>query len=93
MVDFQERKTHLLEAVHAIRDEKSLAEWEEVYRKIQERKARLQQYRATLREKFDPETVRQGRDYRKPDKAKVMRLIKQMDVKEPIELLISQLSK
>lgn len=93
MVNFQERKAHLLEAVHAIHDEKDLAEWEEVYQRIRERKARLQKYRATLREKFDPEAVRRSRDYRRPDKAKVMRLAKEMDVQEPIELLISQLTK
>ncbi len=93
MVKFQERKTQLLEAVHAISDEKDLAEWEEVYQKVRERRERVQQYRATLKEKFDPEAVRRSRGGRKPDKADVMRLIKQMDVQEPVELLLSQLTK
>lgn len=93
MVEFQERKSQLLEAVHAISDETALAEWEEVYRKIRESRERIQHYRATLREKFDPEVVRRSRGYRKPNKAKVMQLIKQMDIQEPIELLLSQLTK
>ncbi|MFN0037590.1 MAG: hypothetical protein ACKVUS_21210 [Saprospiraceae bacterium] len=92
MGDFQDRKTHLLDAVHAINDEGDLAEWEEVYQKIKARRERMLQYRATLREKFDPETVRRSRGYRKPDKANVMRLIKQMNVQEPVELLLSQLT-
>lgn len=93
MVNFQERKAHLLEAVSAISDEKDLAEWEEAHRKVQERRARMEKYRVKLREKFDPESVRRSREFRKPDKNKVMHLIKEMNVREPIELLISQLTR
>ncbi len=91
MAEFQEKKAQLLEAIHAISDEKDLAEWEEVYRKVRESRERIQQYRATLKEKFDPEAIR--RSHRRPNKAKVKRLIKQMDVQEPIELLLAQLTK
>ena len=93
MVNFQERKAHLLEAVNAISDEKDLAEWEEAYRKVQERAARMEKYRAKLREKFDLEAVRRSRGFRKPNKVRVMHLIREMNVQEPIELLISQLTR
>lgn len=80
MGKFHERKAQLLEAIHAISDEKDLAEWEDVYRKVRERRERIQQYRATSKEKFDLEGVRRNRGYHKPDNTKVMRLIQQMDV-------------
>ncbi len=92
MGDFHEKKTHLLNAVHAIHDENDLADWEEVYQKIKERRERFLQYRATLREKFDPDAVRRSRGYRKPDKTRVMGLIQQMNIQAPIELLVSQLT-
>ncbi len=93
MGDFHERKEHLLDAVHSIHDENELAEWEEVYQKIKERRARILQYRATLKEKFDPDAVRRSRGYRKPDKTRVMGLIQQMNIQEPVELLLSQLTR
>ena len=93
MGDFYKRKTHLLDAVQAIHDEEDLAEWEEVYQKIRARRARILQYRAVLREKFDPEAVRRSRGYRKPDKERVLQLIKQMNIQEPVELLLSQLTR
>ncbi len=50
--------------------------------------------RKPLREKFDAEAVKRESGWKgQHDKAEMMRLIKEMDIQEPIELLLSQISK
>jgi len=46
-----------------------------------------------IRQKFDAEAIRQRRGRVGHDKAKIMRLIREMDVQEPIEQLLAQLTK
>jgi hypothetical protein len=47
-----------------------------------------------FREKFDPDAMKREQGWKgQHDKAEIFRLIKEMDVTEPIELLISQLTK
>ena len=46
------------------------------------------------REKFDPEEIKQEQGWKgQHDKEEMMRLIHEMDIQEPIELLLSQLTK
>lgn len=47
-----------------------------------------------LRETFDAEAVKQESGWKgQHDKVEMIRLIKEMDIQEPVELLLSQLSK
>jgi hypothetical protein len=46
-----------------------------------------------IREKFDAEAIRQKRGRVGHNKAKIMQLIQEMDVQEPIEQLLAQLTK
>ncbi len=45
-----------------------------------------------LADTFDIEEMKRAQNWTKPDRDEVFRLIKEMDVQEPIELLLSQLS-
>ncbi len=50
--------------------------------------------RKPLREKFSAEAVKRESGWKgQHDKTEMMRLVKEMDIQEPIELLLSQLSK
>jgi len=46
-----------------------------------------------IREKFDADAIRQNRGRVGHNKAKIMQLIREMEVQEPIEQLLAQLTK
>jgi len=46
-----------------------------------------------IRQKFDADAIRQRRGRVGHDKAKIMHLIREMDIQEPIEQLLAQLTK
>lgn len=80
--------------------EKELHKWQETLpdvvhvvetQEYEALKAKL--LRKSLREKFDAEAVKRDLGWKgQHDKAEMMRLIKEMDIQEPIGLLLSQVA-
>lgn len=93
MTDLSERKLELIKEVSEIRDEKDLNQLEEALRLIRERQERIRKYSKPIRKKTDPEAIKRARNFKGHDKEEIFRLIREIDIQEPIELLLSQLSK
>ena len=93
MTALAEKKLEFIREVSGIEDEKTLAELVAAYRKITgELKTSNKQVRP-IRQKFDADAIRRRRGRSGHDKAQIMQLIREMDVQEPIEQLLAQLTK
>jgi hypothetical protein len=93
MTALAEKKLEFIREVSGIEDEKTLAELVDAYRKITgELTSSIKQVRP-IRQKFDADAIRRRRGRLGHDKAQIMQLIREMDVQEPIEQLLAQLTK
>ena len=88
-----EKKLEFIKEVSGIEDEKTLAALMEAYRQITNQASVNGKPVKSIRQKFDAEAIRRRRGRIGHDKVKIMRLIREMDVQEPIEQLLAQLSK
>jgi len=88
-----EKKLEFIRAVSSIEDVKTLSALMEAYRKILGEMKDTSKMVTSIRQKFDADAIRQRRGHVGHDKAKIMRLIREMDVQEPIEQLLAQLTK
>ena len=93
MTALAEKKLEFIREVSSIEDVKTLAALMEAYRKITREAKAASKPVNSIRQKFDADAIRQRRGRVGHDKAKIMRLIKEMDVQEPIEQLLAQLTK
>ena len=93
MVDLKKRKMHLIQAVAAIEDEKALSALEAALHKIEAGQEILQKLAKPIRKTLDIEVLKQEQGWHGHDREKIMQIIKEMDVQEPIETLVAQLSK
>lgn len=93
MTDLAERKLELIQELSQIRDEQDFAQLEETLSKIRERQGRLRKYSKPMPKKFDPEAVKRQRNFKGHDKEEFMRLIREINVQEPVEELLAMLTK
>jgi len=93
MHDLTERKRELIQEVSQIREERDVAQLENVVRQIRERQDGLRSNRKTLPKKFDPDAVKHRKNFKGQDRETFMRLIREINVQEPVEDLIAMLSK
>jgi uncharacterized protein (UPF0335 family) len=93
MVALAERKLELIREVSRIEDEKTLAALLDAYRQITGESKKNGQPVKSIRQKFDADAIRRRRGRTGHDKAKIMQIIREMDVQEPIEQLLAQLTK
>ncbi len=92
MTVLTEKKLEFIREVSGIEDEKTLAALVEAYRQITGESKNNGKSIKSIRQKFDADAIRRRRGRVGHDKAKIMRLIKEMDVQEPIEQLLTQLT-
>lgn len=93
MTALAEKKLEFIREVSGIEDAKTLTALIDAYRKITEEADKNSRPVKTVRPKFDADAIRQRRGRIGHDKTKIMKLIHEMDVQEPIEQLLSQLTK
>jgi hypothetical protein len=93
MTVLAEKKLEFIREVSGIKDVKTLVALQEAYRKIIGEAKTSSKPLNPIRQKFDADAIRQRRGRVGHDKAKIMRLIQEMDVQEPIEELLAQLTK
>lgn len=93
MTALAEKKLEFIREVSGIEDVKTLAALMEAYQKITGDAKVTTKAVNPIRQKFDADAIRQRRGRVGHDKAKIMRLIQEMDVQEPIEQLLAQLTK
>ena len=87
-----EQKIAFIREVFEIEDEKTLSALIEAYLQITTQ-AKADAKPKTIRKKFDAEAIRRNRNRVGHDKDEIMSLIREMDVQEPIDQLLNQLSK
>ena len=94
MGDIAARKLEIIQAISKMQGEQEISKVEAAIREILAHHERNLKYGVKkIPEKFDADAVRCSRGYRKPDKEEIFRLIREIDIQEPIELLLSQLTK
>lgn len=93
MTVLAEKKLEFIREVSGIEDVKTLAALMEAFRKITGEAKSNSNPVNPIRQKFDADAIRQRRGRVGHDKAKIMRLIQEMNVQEPIEQLLAQLTK
>ncbi|MDZ4681532.1 MAG: hypothetical protein SH848_17920 [Saprospiraceae bacterium] len=90
--DLAEQKIAFIREVSEIENEKTLSALIAAYLQITA-PAKADAKPKPIRKKFDAEAIRHSRGGVGHDKDKIMGLIREMDIQEPIEQLLSQLSK
>ncbi len=95
MSDFAAQKSEFIQEVSAIQDEQKFSELVQAYQELKARdlEAIKQKLRRPMRKKLDPEAIKRARGFKGHNKEEIFRLIKEIDIQEPIELLLSQLTK
>jgi len=93
MTALSKKKLEFIQEVSSIQDEKTLLALMEAYRQITDKSDTKGRSLKSIRQKFDADAIRQRRGYIGHDKIKIMKLIREMDVQEPVELLVAQLTK
>jgi hypothetical protein len=93
MTALAEKKLQFIREVSSIEDVKTLSALLEAYQKIIEEAKATNKPVNAIRQKFDADAIRQRRGRVGHDKAKIMRLIREMDIQEPTEQLLAQLTK
>jgi hypothetical protein len=93
MAVLAEKKLEFIREISGIEDVKTLTALMEAYREITGEAKAARKPVNPIRRKFDADAIRQRRGRVGHDKAKIMRLIREMDVQEPIEQLLAQLTK
>lgn len=88
-----EKKLEFIRAVSDIEDEKTLLALMEAYQQITTSKRTNGKEIKQIRQQFDADAIRRRRGRVGHDKDKIMRLIQEMDIQEPIEQLLAQLTK
>lgn len=93
MHDLAERKQELIQEVSQISDEQEVAQLEETLRKIRARQERVRKYSKPMPKKTDPEAIKRQRGFKGHDRDAFMRLVREMNVQEPVEELLAMLTK
>jgi hypothetical protein len=93
MTSFAEKKLELIREVSSIEDVHTLSALMEAFQKITGASKESGKLANPIRQKFDADAIRKNRGRVGHNKAKIMQLIQEMDVQEPIEQLLAQLTK
>ncbi|HRI58897.1 MAG TPA: hypothetical protein PK228_04220 [Saprospiraceae bacterium] len=93
MGNITERKYHIIQLVTAIEDEKALARIQEDLEEIQRRENLLAKITKPMKKTLDVEEMKREQNWKPVDMEELDKIIKEMDIQEPIELLLSQLTK
>lgn len=93
MGSIAERKYHLIQLISSIEDEKVLVQIQEELEAIRSKEELLAQITKPMKKTLDVEEMKREQNWKPVDIEELQEIIKQMDIQEPIELLLSQLSK
>lgn len=93
MGSIAERKYHLIQLISSIEDEKLLVQIQEELEAIRRKEELLAQITKPMKKTLDVEEMKREQNWKPVDIEELQEIIKQMDIQEPIELLLSQLSK
>lgn len=87
------QKDYLIKLITAIDDEAALARFREVLEKIRQQDELIAMLTKPMPENIDVAAIKRRQNWRGVDRAKWDRIIEEMDIQEPIETLLAQLTK
>lgn len=93
MGNITERKYHLIQLISAIEDEKALAKIQEELEEIQRRENLLAKITKPMKKTLDVEEMKREQNWKPVDMEEWHRLAEEIDIQEPIEVLLAQLTK
>jgi hypothetical protein len=93
MVKFAENKLALIQEISLLEDEKTFLELQKAFQVIIARHERKSIVREPIRAHFDADNIKKNRQFKGHNLAEINQLIADINLQEPVELLISQLSK
>jgi hypothetical protein len=93
MGSIAERKYHLIQLISSIEDEKTLAQMQEELEEIQRRGSLLAKLTKPMKKTLDVEELKREQNWKPVDMEEWHRLAEELDIQEPIEQLLAQLTK
>lgn len=93
MSSIAERKYHLIQLISSIEDERTLAQMQEELEEIQRRENLLAKITKPMKKTLDVEEMKREQNWKPVDMEEWHRLAKELDIQEPIEQLLAQLTK
>ena len=93
MGNITERKYHIIQLITAIEDEKALARIQEDLEEIRRRENLLAKITKPMKKTLDVEEMKREQNWKPVDMGEWHRLAEELDIQEPVEELLAQLTK
>ena len=94
MIDLAESKLELIREISNEQDAEKVQAVAIYYRSLKAaREEVVKKYARRIRKRLDPEMLKRKQKLKRHDEEKIMQIIRKMNIQEPIEVLLSQLTK
>ncbi len=94
MMDLAESKLELIREISNEQDAEKLKAVAIYYRSLKTaREEVVKKYAGQIRKRLDPKMLKRKQGLKRHDEEKIMQIIRKMNIQEPIEVLLSQLTK
>lgn len=93
MGSIAERKYHLIQLISSIENEKVLAQIQEKLEEIRRKEELIAQITRPMKKTLDVEEMKREQNWKPIDREEWDRLVKDLDIQEPIEELLALLTK
>ncbi|MFN0036655.1 MAG: hypothetical protein ACKVUS_16435 [Saprospiraceae bacterium] len=94
MTDLAESKLELIREISNEQDAEKVQAVAIYYHALKTaRQEAMKKYAGQIRKRLDPEMLKRKQKLKGHDEEKIMRIIRKMDIQEPVEVLLSQLTK
>lgn len=93
MVSIAERKYHLIQLISSIEDEKVLVQIQEELEAIRSKEELLAQITKPMKKTLDVEEMKREQNWKPVDLEEWNKLVAELDIQEPVEQLISKLTR
>jgi hypothetical protein len=93
MGNFAEQKLQFIREISALEDTETFSQLLLAYNSLLAQRNHTDRYKKKILQKFNAAAIKENRRFKNHNRAEIMALIDAMNIQEPIELLLSQLSK
>ncbi len=93
MGDIIAQKDYLIKLISAIEDEAVLTLLREILEKVQQQQDLVAMLTKPMPETLDVDAIKQRQNWKGVDRAKWDKIIEELDIQEPVETLVAQLTK
>lgn len=93
MGNFAEQKLQFIREISALDDIETFSQLLLAYNSLLAQRDHTDRYKKKIPQKFNAAAIKKSRKFKNHDRAEIMALIDAINIQEPIEVLLSQLSK